>query len=142
MGHYPATQPIQKIIRLVEVLGLIIIAIATLFSSGSEVLTMIQVGKVTLGDLLLLFIYLEILAMVGIYLDSGKLPIRMPMYVAIVALARYLILDMKNLSEWQMLAIAATMFLITLSVLTLRFGHLRLPYSDFKNREKNLTKDD
>lgn len=142
MGHYPGTKPIQKMIRLAEVLGLIIIAIATLFATGSEVLIMLQAGKVTLGDLLLLFIYLEILAMVGIYLDSGKLPIRMPMYVAIVALARYLILDMKNLSEWQMLAIATTIFLITLSVLVLRFGHLRLPYSDFKNREKNLAKDD
>ena len=142
MDHYPATKPIQKIIRLAEVFGLIIIAIATIFAMGTEILTMVKHATVTLGDLLLLFIYLEILAMVGIYLDSGKLPIRMPMYVAIVALARYLILDMKNLSEWQMLAIATTIFLITISVLVLRFGHLRLPYSDFKNREKNLVEDD
>ena len=46
---------------------------------------------VTLADLLLLFIYLEVLAMVTIYLDSGKLPVRMPLYIAIVALARYMI---------------------------------------------------
>ncbi|GAB6035249.1 phosphate-starvation-inducible protein PsiE [Galenea microaerophila] len=138
MGHYPATKPIQKLIKLTEVLGLVIIAIATLIATGEEIFIMIEARTVTLGDLLILFIYLEILAMVGIYLDSGRLPIRMPLYVAIVALARYLILDMKNLSEWKMLAIATTIFLITISVLVLRYGHLKLPYSDFENREKNL----
>ena len=138
MGHYPATKPIQKLIKITEVFGLIIIAIATLIATGEEIFSMIEARAVTLGDLLILFIYLEILAMVGIYLDSGRLPIRMPLYVAIVALARYLILDMKNLSEWQMLAIATTIFLITVSVLVLRYGHLKLPYSDFENREKNL----
>ena len=55
---------------------------------------MVQAMRVTLAALLLLFIYLEVLAMIGVYLDSGKLPVRMPMYIAIVALARSL-----NLTE-------------------------------------------
>jgi protein PsiE len=61
---------------------------------------------VTLADLLLFFIYLEVLAMVAIYLESGKLPVRMPLYIAIVALARYMILDMKSLDTWRMLGVA------------------------------------
>jgi protein PsiE len=142
MGHYPATQKIQRAIRIGEVFGLIIIALATFWAMGQEIVLMVSVMKVTLGDLLLLFIYLEILAMVAIYMDSGKLPIRMPIYVAIVALARYLILDMKNLDEWQMLAIAVTIFLLTVSVLVLRYGHNALPYPDFKNREKHLAEED
>ncbi len=101
---------------------------------------MVQNMKVTLGDLLLLFLYLEVLAMVAIYLDSGKLPIRFPMYIAIIALARYLILDMKNLTEWQMIAVAATMLMIAFAVIIIRYGHLKLPYTDRQQLEENLKK--
>lgn len=47
---------------------------------------MITARTVTLADLLLLFIYLEVLAMVAMYLESGKLPVKMPLYIAIVEL--------------------------------------------------------
>ena len=85
----------KTVIVFVEKVGLSIIALATIIAFGTEVISMLAVGAVTLADLLLLFIYLEVLAMITMYLDSGKLPIRMPLYIAIVALARYMILDMK-----------------------------------------------
>ena len=91
---------------------------------------MVQAGTVTLADLLLLFIYLEVLSMVVIYLDSGKLPVRMPLYIAIVALARYMILDMKSLDTWRMLGVAGAALLIALSILVIRFGHARFPYDN------------
>jgi protein PsiE len=47
-----------------------------------------------------------------------------------VALARYLILDMKEMSEWRMLAITAAIFLLTLGVLLIRYGHVRFPYRE------------
>lgn len=119
----------KKAIRKVEFIGLVIIAIATVVAGYEAVHHMFILGSVTLGDLLLLFLYLEVLAMVAIYLESGKLPVRLPMYIAIVALARFLILDMKDLSEWQMIAIAVTIFLITISTLVLRYGHLKYPYT-------------
>ena len=68
--------------------------------------------------------------MVAAYLESGKLPVRMPLYIAIVALARYMILDMKNLDTWRLVGIAAAMLVITLSVLALRYGHSRFPYQE------------
>ncbi|MBO1927031.1 phosphate-starvation-inducible PsiE family protein [Thiomicrorhabdus sp. 6S2-11] len=112
---------LKRVIRGVVFIGLVIIALATVVAGIEEVAKMLVAQTVTLGDLLLLFLYLEVLAMVAIYLDSGKLPIRMPLYIAIVALARYLILDMKSLSEWEMIAIAGTITLITLSILILRY---------------------
>ncbi|WP_321324886.1 phosphate-starvation-inducible PsiE family protein [Thiomicrorhabdus sp.] len=127
----------KKSIHFIEFIGLIIIAIATVFAGFDAVKTMFIAGKVSLGDLLLLFLYLEVLAMVAIYLDSGKLPVRLPLYIAIVALARYLILDMKDLSEWQMLAVAGTITLITLSTLILRYGHIRYPYPTIKRTKKS-----
>jgi len=119
-----------KLLTLCEDIGLLIISIATLIAMGFEVSSMITARVVTLADLLLLFIYLEVLAMVAIYLNSGKLPVRMPLYIAIVALARYMILDMKNLDTWRMLGIAAAALIIALAVLVIRYGHARFPYDE------------
>lgn len=80
----------------IQDIGLLIIAIATIIAIGIELLTMIEQRHASLADLLLLFIYLEILAMASIYLKSGELQVRLPLYITIVALARYMILDMKN----------------------------------------------
>lgn len=127
-------------IRHFEFIGLIIIALATVYAGFVEVSSMIQAQKVGLGDLLLLFLYLEVLAMVAIYLDSGKLPIRLPIYIAVVALARYLILEMKNLNEWEMIAIAATITLLSISTLILRYGSIRFPYNIRQKRLDNQEK--
>ncbi len=118
----------KKFLIIMEDVGLLIIAIATLMAVGMEVLSMLEKRTVALEDLLLLFIYLEVLAMISIYLQSGKLPIRIPLYIAIVALARYLILDMKNMDTWRMLAVSGAALLLATAVLIIRFGHVRFPY--------------
>lgn len=119
----------HKALTWVQDLGLLIIAVCTVIAGGIEIAVMVEARTVTLADLLLLFIYLEVLAMVGIYLDSGKLPVRMPLYIAIVALARYMILDMKNLDTWRMVGISGAALLIAVAVLVIRFGHTRFPYT-------------
>jgi protein PsiE len=95
-----------------------------------EVRTMLVAGIVTLSDLLMLFLYLEILAMVGVYFRSGQLPVRFPIYIAIVALARYLVLDMKSLDDWRMLGVTAAILLLAIAVLIIRYGHIRFPYDE------------
>lgn len=118
----------QKLLSLVEHIGLLVIAIATVFAMVGEIGIMLRAMQVTLGDLLLLFLYLEILAMVGAYYRSGKLPVRFPLYIGIVALARYLVLDIKNMDDWRMLAVTSSILLLTLAVLLVRIGHVRYPY--------------
>ena len=120
----------KRAIVFVENIGLVIIAIATVIAVGIEITSMVSARTVTLADLLLLFIYLEVLAMVAIYLDSGKLPVRMPLYIAIVALARYLILDMKNMDIWHMLAVSGSILIITIAILIHRYGHTKFPYEE------------
>ncbi|MCG6898541.1 MAG: phosphate-starvation-inducible PsiE family protein [Gammaproteobacteria bacterium] len=120
----------HKAITWVEDVGLLIIAVSTVIAVAIEITSMIEARTVTLADLLLLFIYLEVLAMVAMYLDSGKLPVRMPLYIAIVALARYMILDMKSMDTWRILGVAGAVLLISLGILVLRYGHSRFPYSD------------
>lgn len=123
----------KRAIVFVENVGLVIIAIATVIAFGIEVTSMISAKTVTLADLLLLFIYLEVLAMAAIYLESGKLPVRMPLYIAIVALARYLILDMKNMDVWHMLAVSGAVLIIAIAILIHRYGHTKFPYDEEDN---------
>ncbi len=118
-----------------ETIGLIVITLATLVAGVIEVRVMINAGTVTLADLLLLFLYLEILAMVGVYFRSGQLPVRFPIYIAIVALARYLVLDMKSLEDWRMVAVAGSMLLLACAVLIIRYGHVRYPYDEHPDKQ-------
>ena len=119
----------HKAITWIEDIGLIIIAVSTVIAVGIEISSMLEARTVTLADLLLLFIYLEVLAMVAMYLDSGKLPVRMPLYIAIVALARYVILDMKSMDTLRVLGVAGAVLLFALAILAIRYGHARYPYT-------------
>jgi protein PsiE len=127
----------QHVLEFIENLGLIVIAIATVVAGYQEVMTMIGNAKVTLADLLLMFLYLEVLAMVGLYFNSGKLPVRFPLYIAMVALARYVILDVKDLDVWHIIGIAASILLIAGAVLLIRYGHVRFPYTEDENRQSS-----
>ena len=114
----------HKAIAWVEDVSLIIIAISAVIAVGIEIPTMIEARTVSLAELLLLFIYLEVLAMVAKYLDSGKLPVRMPLYIAIVALGRYMTLDMRSLDAWRMPGVAGAASLISLAILVIRYAIL------------------
>ncbi|WP_354623660.1 phosphate-starvation-inducible PsiE family protein [Psychromonas sp. MME2] len=122
-----------KFLLVAEYIGLTVIAIATIVAMCFEITSMFLAMQVTLADLLLLFIYLEVFAMVGIYLKSGKLPVRMPLYIAIVAIARYIILDMKNLDTARLLALVGAVLVFALSILIIRYGHVKYPYHNEEN---------
>ncbi|HJX17120.1 MAG TPA: phosphate-starvation-inducible PsiE family protein [Acidiferrobacterales bacterium] len=126
------TRPVSRYagltLRAAEDIGLAVIGLATIVAGWQEVQAMLTAGKVSLADLLLMFIYLEVLTMVGLYFESGKLPVRFPLYIGMVALARYLILDMKDLDVWRMLGVALSIVLLAAAVLAIRYGHVRYPY--------------
>lgn len=123
-----ATRAGRRALSVVELVGLAVIALATIVAGYQEVAKMVTHAEVTLADLLLMFIYLEVLTMVAVYVESGALPIRMPLYIAIVALARHLILDMKELGELEIISTAVAILIIAGAVLVIRYGHLRFPY--------------
>jgi len=82
-----------------------------------------------LGDILLLFIYLEIGAMVGIYFKTTRLPVRYLMYIAITALGRVLIeiVGAEHRTGRDILVVAGAILLLSFAVLVLRFGSYRFP---------------
>lgn len=118
----------QQALTITEDIALSVVAVATVIAMGQEVHAMLLAGKVMVADLLQMFIFLEVLSMISLYLDSGQLPVRMPLYIGMVALARYLMLDMKEMDSWRMLAVAAAVLLLALAVLAIRYGHVRFPY--------------
>jgi protein PsiE len=130
----PLTRFVRIALALIENLGLFVIGLATIIAGYQEVMLMINNQAVTLGDLLLLFLYLEVLTMVSLYYSSGKLPVRFPLYIAMVAMARFIILDMKELDIWHMVGVAGSILLIAIAVLVIRYGHVRFPYSEDDNR--------
>ena len=122
----------QKLLKVLEFSGLVIISLATIIAVGQEVWVMIQHKKVALSDLLLLFIYLEVITMIGIYYQKNMLPVRFPIYIAIVALARYIILGSKEMAPWDMLGIGVTLLVLTIAVFLVRLGHVKFPYEEDK----------
>ena len=122
--------PVYAVLHYTEQIGLLIILIATLVAVGQEIALMFEQRKVELKDLLLLFIYLEILAMIKIYYEQHRLPIRFPIYIAIVALARYIILDSKSFDNWRLFETSLTIIILTFSVLVVRYGHFKFPYPE------------
>ena len=128
MKHDAASRIALGLLSLIEHAGLAVITVATVIAGFLEVTVMVEARTVTLADLLLMFLYLEILAMVAVYYRSGQLPVRFPIYIAIVALARYIVLDTKNMEDWRMLAVTASILLLAVAVLLIRYGHVRFPY--------------
>jgi protein PsiE len=129
--HHRQRNPlVLRALDVVEWAGLLVITIATMVAIGQEIRQMLDVRLVLLEDILLLFIYLEILTMVGLYFKSGKLPLRYPIYIAMVAIARYIIIGMKQIDGLTLLALAGSILVLALAVTAIRFGHVRLPYED------------
>jgi phosphate starvation-inducible membrane PsiE len=90
---------------------------------------MVAQGRASLADILLLFIYLEIGAMVGIYFKTTRLPVRYLIYIAITALGRVLIeiVGAEHQTGMDLLIVAGAILLLSFAVLVLRFGSYRFP---------------
>lgn len=117
-----------RVVHLLEDLGLCIVLVATIVATVVEVRAMWVRQEVLLTDLLLMFIYIEMITMVKVYWASGKLPVRMPLYVAMVAMARYLIIEIKDMEQLRVLAVSLSILVLALAVLVIRWGHIKLPY--------------
>lgn len=120
----------QRGLGIVEQVVLIVIAGATIFAVFQAIFHIWETRAISVGDLLLLFLYLEVMSMLNHYLGSGNLPVRYPLYIGIIALARYLVLDVAELDAWRIMALSGSIFLIAMAILIVRFGHVKFPYTD------------
>jgi len=112
------------------------IGAATVWSAALAFLGMVNKGVASIEDLLLLFIYLEIGAMVGIYFMTNHMPVRFLIYVAITAVTR-LIIDLVNTKHEADMAI----LLMGITILILAIANAVVRYASFKYPSKSLEKD-
>ena len=113
---------IYNLIIAAEKCILFFIALLTIFSVGVEVYTVIQNGKIALTDLLLMFIYAEVLGMVAAFYQYRKIPITLPIFIAITALCRLIILQGKGISTVDLIYEGCAVLLLAISVLIIQYG--------------------
>lgn len=119
----PMKRMVFGLLDYISLLGLLTILIATVVAIGQEVLVILRQGEIKLTDLLLLFIYMEVIAMVGIYFRSQRLPVRFPVLIAMIALSRHIILEASHMDEWELLAMSASVFILGLTAVMLKYGN-------------------
>ena len=123
-------------VKQIQLIALVIILAATVIAFGIEIYQMIAVQKVTLADLLLLFLYLEVLAMVRVFWESQSIQITLPLFIAITALSRFIILQGKSINPEVLLYEAGAIVLIAIAILVLRFRNSPLFGLEKKKKTK------
>lgn len=117
------------LVMLFHKLALFTIGAATVWAAGWTFLDLFAKHHATIADLLLMFIYLEIGAMVGIYFKTNHMPVRFLLYIAITALTRHMVDIMSHspIKIDEMLAVAGATLVIAISVLIVRYTSAKFP---------------
>jgi protein PsiE len=113
---------VQKFIWLSERAILLLIAIATLYATASEIVRIIDVEIVNLSDLFLLFIYAEVLGMVASFYSNNRIPVTLPLIIAMTALTRMIILQSKDLNAINIIYEASGILILAIAayIMTLK----------------------
>ena len=118
------------LVKSFHILALFVIGGTVVWSAGHFYIETMAQGYAKLHDILLLFIYLEIGAMVGIYFRTHRLPVRFLIYVAITALTRMLVIDAEKLTDVRVLTITGAILILALASLAVDFSASRFRAPD------------
>tara|TARA_B100001027_G_scaffold61416_1_gene41449 strand:- start:230 stop:610 length:381 start_codon:yes stop_codon:yes gene_type:complete len=110
----------NKIFEYLEDFILSVIALMTIGAVGFELYEVFNRGTITLADLLLMFIYAEVLGMVAVYFRSHVLPVIYPLFIGITALARLIVLQGKDSVPEQLIFEAGSILLLSFAALLLK----------------------
>ena len=107
--------PIQGLIGIAEQALLLTIAIATIGAAVIEIVRILSVMTVNLSDLFLLFIYAEVLGMVGVFYKENRIPVTLPLIIAITALTRMIVIQTKGLDSVNIIFEASGILLLAVA---------------------------
>lgn len=115
----------NAMVEIFHTIGLFVIGSTIIWSASHEYMLMMsnEQGFATLSDILLLFIYLELGAMIGIYFKTHTLPVVFLLFVGVTAITRYLVFELKNLDVMDIIGLVASILIMIISVLVLKFGN-------------------
>lgn len=118
------------LVEVFHLVGLFVIGGTIIWSAVHEYISIMKDGVAGLDDILLLFIYLELGAMTGVFFRTHKLPVIFLILIAITALTRYLAIDLKELDIWKIVTLSGAILILTVSGLVLRFSEYRYSHSE------------
>ena len=124
----------ENITKNLQLILLSIILLSTVIAVGIEIKTMFLNQSVTLADLLLMFLYLEVMAMVRIFWAQQSISITLPLLIAITALSRFIILQGKSINPEILVYEAGAILLIAFAILVLRFRNSPIVGLDKKKK--------
>ena len=113
----------EKVAKNLQLILMVIILVSTVIAVGIEMYKMFENRSVTLADLLLMFLYLEVLAMVRVFWNQQSISITLPLLIAITALARFIILQGKEMDPTAFVYEAIAIVLIAGAIVILRLRH-------------------
>jgi len=123
--------------ELLEKIVLSVLIVCTIIAIGMEVQGMIAVYRVTLADILLLFIYIEIIGMIKEYWISKVIRMSYPLFIAMTALARMIIMQRKDVDPSAYVYESVAILIIAIAIVVLRIRHMEI-----LNRSSKKTSDD
>mgnify|MGYP001174869057 FL=1 len=115
---------IKNLIRFVQVFAVLLIFVGAVVGFSIEVFNMIITKKVELADLLLLFIYVEVMGMIRVYLLNEEIRITYPLIIAITAISRLIILQKKDLDPSILIYESVAILIIAVAIIVLRLRYL------------------
>ena len=118
--------PLHQIIRYIQYFAMTIIFIGSLVGFSLEIYKMIFQMSVTLADLLLLFIYVEVMGMIRIYLLEDEIRITYPIIIAITAISRLIILQKKDIEPSTLIYESVAILILGIAIIVLRLRYLKL----------------
>ena len=123
--------------ELLEKIGLSVLIVCTIIAIGMEIQGMIVNYKVTLADILLLFIYIEIIGMIKEYWVSKMIRMSYPLFIAMTALARMIIMQRKDVDPSAYVYESVAILILAIAIVVLRVRHMEI----LNRRSKKLPDD-
>ena len=123
-------------IRNIQLVAVVIVLISTILAFFLEIIKMYETQNVTLADLLLMFIYIEVIGLVRSYWESRAVRVIYPLVIAITALARYIILQDKESDPTNLIYLASTILIVSIATVVIRFRR-----SKYLNIDKDKSND-
>ncbi len=115
------------VVELFHLLGLFVVGATIVWSAAAEYMEIMSKGHASLGDILLLFIYLELGAMVGVFFRTHRIPVIFLLFITITAMTRYLAIDIKTMPVEAVVGISGSILLLAVAILALRYSSSRYP---------------
>tara|TARA_B100001057_G_scaffold332429_1_gene332819 strand:+ start:1456 stop:1839 length:384 start_codon:yes stop_codon:yes gene_type:complete len=126
----------KNLIKNLQLGLLIIILISAVIAVFIEIINMYHARSVTLADLLLMFLYLEVMAMVRVFWDEQSIRITLPLLIAITALSRFIILQGKEMDPSALVYESVAILLIAIAIVVMRLRHSKKLGIEVKNKKK------